>query len=734
VVKPIRLAILIALFALAAAPAAEAGVRVGHSGWEWSNPLPQGNTIRALDFAGQRGYAGGSFGTLLRSDDGGRSWTGLAPGITEDVASVEAVSADSVVVAGGCALRRSYDGGGAFRRLPWTEREQPCRAPIAASAFPSSDIGYVLREDGRFYRTSDGGASWSRVTDVPLLLATTGPDDTATGLAFSGPDSGVATSTSGIYRTTDGGASWSKVVRRTGGFTSAAFGDALGGLAVGSAGTVYKTLNGGLTWSATAAAAVAGPISLRQVVCLTARRCLVTSETGDRVLSTTTGGVTWTAETFPQGSALAAGFPSTTSAVVAGAGGAVAVSEDGAVTWTGVGSRLTGEFTRLSGRSGRLAFAFGSRGALARTTDGGQTWTYLAPPTQHDLIDVSFAGAEVGLALDSIGVVYRTADAGVTWLPVEIASSFSPQSVLALDDERVLLAGARGILRSTDGGASFRRVGGRAVRSAVLLGLDRAGGSLFAYGPKNLLGSRDGGIRWQKLGRPDHRPLGMADFVSSRSAFALGKGGRLWRTRNRGRSWRELVGAGTDGSFEIAFSSARNGYAVASDLFFAAGFDRPDYVLRTTDGGATFRPQLVAKTRDVNAILATRDATDFLLAGADQLFSTVTGGNSGRPSSLRLTTSRRRLAGPRQITIAGRLSPALEGQRVVVSTTYANPRQRRGANDWSFKSVRVGSDGTFKVRWTPRRTSVFVAQWTGDGAHRGAGSRPLKVTLPKRRF
>jgi photosystem II stability/assembly factor-like uncharacterized protein len=730
-VKLSRRFILVALLAAVSAPAAHAGVRVGHSGWEWSNPLPQGNTIRALDFAGARGYAGGAFGTLLRSDDGGHSWTGLAPGITEDVVSVQAIGADSVVVAGNCALRRSDDGGLGFRRLPWTARELPCRTPIAATAFPSGEVGYVLREDGRFYRSGDGGTSWSRMTDLPLPLVPTG-EDTATGLAFASTDIGVATATSGIYRTTDGGVSWKRVARRTGGFNAAAFGDALGGLAVGTGGTVYRTVNGGLTWAATPSAVAAGPVSLRLVTCATARSCLITSQTGDRVLRTINGGTAWTTESFPEGSALSAAFSGETAAVVAGAGGAVAVSDDGALTWSGVGSRLSGAFTRLSGRSGLLAFAFGFGGTITRTTDGGLSWTNLTAPTRDDLIDVSFADTQVGFALDAIGLLHRTGDGGATWLPVSIERSFSPQAVLALDEERVLLVGARGIRRSIDGGASFRRVGRRSVRSAVLFGLDRAGGWLYAYGPKTLLASPNGGASWRKLGRPDHRPLAMADFVSSRTAFALGKGGRLWRTHDRGRSWRELVGAGTDGSFEIAFSNAREGYAVASDLFFAAGFDRPDYVLRTTDGGATFRPQLVAKTRDVNAILATRD-TDFLLAGDDQLFSTVTGGNSGRPSSLRLSTRRHRLAHPRRVTIAGRLSPPLEGQRVVVSTAYANPRQRRGATDWTFKSVRVGSDGSFKVRWTPRRTSVFVAQWTGDGAHRGAGSKALKITLPRPR-
>src|SRR6187431_2135811 len=42
---------------------AGAGVSVGHSGWFWGDPQPQGNTLNGIDFAGSRGYAAGDFGT-----------------------------------------------------------------------------------------------------------------------------------------------------------------------------------------------------------------------------------------------------------------------------------------------------------------------------------------------------------------------------------------------------------------------------------------------------------------------------------------------------------------------------------------------------------------------------------------------------------------------------------------------------------------------------------------------
>ena len=47
------------------AAAAQGAVTVGHSGWSWGSPSPQGQTVRALEFEGARGYAAGAFGTVL---------------------------------------------------------------------------------------------------------------------------------------------------------------------------------------------------------------------------------------------------------------------------------------------------------------------------------------------------------------------------------------------------------------------------------------------------------------------------------------------------------------------------------------------------------------------------------------------------------------------------------------------------------------------------------------------
>src|SRR6187431_1301937 len=81
---------------LAALPAlAPASVQVGSSGWQWGNPLPQGNTVHAMSFVGATGYAAGDFGTLLRTTDGGATWSGLLSGTFTDLTTVQAIDADS---------------------------------------------------------------------------------------------------------------------------------------------------------------------------------------------------------------------------------------------------------------------------------------------------------------------------------------------------------------------------------------------------------------------------------------------------------------------------------------------------------------------------------------------------------------------------------------------------------------------------------------------------------------
>src|SRR3954453_17545256 len=187
------LAVLVLPAAAHAAP-----VEVAHAGWSWGSPLPQGDNLTSVAFQGQRGYAVGEFGTMLRSDDGGSSWNGVSTGLTEDLDLVRMISPDSVVVAGGCPVRRSDDGGRTFRRLPWTASDARCTAGGAAVAFPSPTTGYPPLANGHVLRSPDSGRTWSRRTAVPGPPATSRASRVSpTDLVFTTTDRGFAATTGG---------------------------------------------------------------------------------------------------------------------------------------------------------------------------------------------------------------------------------------------------------------------------------------------------------------------------------------------------------------------------------------------------------------------------------------------------------------------------------------------------------------------------------------------------------
>lgn len=735
-----RWAAAVAAAALIAPATAGAQVSVGHSGWTWGNPTPQGNTLRALEFVGERGYAAGDFGTLLRTDDGGASWTGIATGIASDLRRIRIVSRDTIVVAGDCTVRRSDDAGASFTRLPWTTSDESCTAKVSSLAFPSGEVGYLLLDDGNVLRSADGGRTWARRTAVPGTRSTPSGQAAPLDVAFTGADAGVAVTSAGqIFRTTDGGGSWTPVHASPRLLTGLHFPTVETGYAVGLGGLFLKTTDGGATWSEQTVAAGTPPLDFAVVRCVDAERCMAVTAKGDQVIRTLDGGQSFSSVSPSTEAVFAAAFPSPVRAVAVGIGGLTVVSNDAGGTWSGVGDKLRGAFAGLRAASRTTAYAFGPNGALARTVDGGRTWGNVGVSTPNAVIDVSFPTDEVGFALDSTGQLLRTDNAGVSWAILNTGTSTAPRAVLALDSKVVLLIGPRGLRRSTNGGTEFRPVRDRLVRRASLDAADRVPGAVIAYdrGGKAIVVSRDGGRRWRRIPRrPTRSNVRDYDWVSRRSGFALVDGGRLYATRDGGRRWSELPAIGGVPPALIAFTSARSGYVTSAS---AGAFGRGSHLLRTTDGGRTWRPQLVLDA-PLRALAAPGGGTDFLLgaaagvvgagSGSASLLATTTGGDRGEAArlSLRLRRSGRRRASRRRsrravaLQLDGRLGPPEGGERILVSM-----RSARGGR-WRRQVVTAASNGAFTTTWKTRGTVLFVAHWAGDDERRGAGSRVLKVT------
>jgi photosystem II stability/assembly factor-like uncharacterized protein len=460
----------IAATALLTAPA-HASVQVSQSGWQWGNPTPQGNTIRAIDFVQGRGYAIGDDGTALRTDDGGATWTGLATGTSQDLTRVQAVTPDVVVVlgGGGCVVRRSDDGGKTFHKM-FVLAETNCPDKVAASYFVTPQVGYLLLQDGNVLRTTDGGQTFGRGTAIPGTPASAGggrgvPADAI----FTSPDAGIVfiAGTNIAYRSTDDGASWTpepdvaagnvQRVKATDGTTFYAFGP----------NTLLQSTDAGQTWGALGGAA---GNAITGISC-TLLTCLMTTDKGDKLLRSEDGGKTVAAITASTAPLFAAGFATASRAVAAGSGGATAVSDDAGKNYTPVGGDIAGSFQfglRL-GPANNIALALGAKGQLARSTDGGVTWKAINVATSADMRDTSFSTQDDGYALDQRGGLFRTTNGGASWQPIDPGTTSPPRAVIT-SGSVVLLAGPKGVRKAMAASSAWpaaRRAPSRSTSSTA---------------------------------------------------------------------------------------------------------------------------------------------------------------------------------------------------------------------------------------------------------------------------
>ncbi len=295
---------------------------------------------------------------------------------------------------------------------------------LAVDATNASVI-YAGGADGGVWKTTNGGTSWSPLTDtqVSLAIGSIAIDPSNHNIIYAGTgednNNQDGYTGAGILKSTDGGTTWTNL---PGPFVGP-FGATTGGGSIGSL-AVHPT-NGQIL--------LAG----------------VTLSGNDGVFRSTDGGSTWTNVLG------GAGFPATAvvfdptngnnayAAIGPSSGtssNGVWGSKDGGVTWTGL-------LTAGSAPAGRVALALapstpttlyasvanatdGSLYAMYKTTNSGTTWTqltsipnYCNPQCWYDMAlavapnnaSVVFAVGAYQYATSSQTTVVRTTDGGTTW-------------------------------------------------------------------------------------------------------------------------------------------------------------------------------------------------------------------------------------------------------------------------------------------------------------------------------
>jgi len=225
-------------------------------------------------------------------------------------------------------------------------------------------------------------------------------------------------------------------------------------------------------------------------------------------------------------------------------------------------SNTTAGLRGLSVVSPRVAWASGTNGTFLKTTDGGEHWRSAVVPSAEglDFRDVeAFDENRAYLLASGEGEnsrVYKTIDGGNHWTL---------------------------LFTNRDGAGFFDAMAFWDESHGILVG-DPVDGQLVVFT------TADAGRSWQRQKTPEAL-AGEGAFAASGTClvvrgagdawFATGGpgGARVFRTRDRGRTWRvaktRLGGTKTAGIFSLAFADKRNGIAVGGD------YQKPNATERT---------------------------------------------------------------------------------------------------------------------------------------------------------
>lgn len=157
--------------------------------------------LEAMSFPSQwTGYVGGWNQYFAKTEDSGNSWVQQTPipdayiytGIEFKDEWNGVVTAQTT---SGMAVYTTNDGG-----TTWVEGSGLAAIPYKLT-YVEGDTYFLVTNAGQIQKSTDNGATWTTVFTTPgnALLV---------GIAFNDSMNGIATADSDVYRTTDGGATW----------------------------------------------------------------------------------------------------------------------------------------------------------------------------------------------------------------------------------------------------------------------------------------------------------------------------------------------------------------------------------------------------------------------------------------------------------------------------------------------------------------------------------------------
>jgi photosystem II stability/assembly factor-like uncharacterized protein len=593
-------------------------------------PLNSGGSqnFTSIDFVNDTiGYVGGQGiinPTLIKTIDGGTTWSNIAPNIIGNVSCVNFLTATKGFIltdVSGSYLMSTNDGGTTWNAVSGITG---CGSG-AKIYFKDSNNGYLYDDClAGVYYTTDGGVTWNVHPVLTYEIQNIFFSSTNIGYASDGNNQ--------IYKTTDGGTTWNLLTKATSkNISSLYFISDTEGYGVGY-NFVVATYDGGNTW--TLVNDNVGGSSITYV----GGKSYIDAQyiSGDNwatfkyILDNNYTGTSPVAS-FPSSnygyaagsngalyklnlSSFSGAYISRNSLNYIGAGGSKTLGISSTNNWTAVPSNSWVSVSPSSGtgnvsltittssnssipRAGWVNIISGTDTAqigIAQSSDLGNNWVGVDADINQNLNAINFVDDNIGY-VGGDGIInptmLKTTDGGATWV------NLAPPIIANIDDIEFTSATKGWITTNdnnsplwttADGGTTWNPVssvatGCNGINSLYFKNINEG----YVLGCLGIYYTIDGGVTWNT--HPDLNNIFVTaiNFSSASVGYIADQSGYIYKTTNGGTNWSFLSKAASQRIQSFYFTSDTQGYALGTN-----------FVLATSDGGVTWsivNDQLVGK-------------------------------------------------------------------------------------------------------------------------------------------
>jgi photosystem II stability/assembly factor-like uncharacterized protein len=585
--------------------------------WNWVNPVPQGNSLNAIQYVDTICYAVGQDGKIIRTANSSDTlWVDISTDFPMDLFDVHFVNNSIGYAVGdnGIILKSGQNDS-------WDTLSSGTHYLFKCISFANEATGVAAGYQGLIKRTTNEGESWVEINS--------GTSKTLNSIFFSSDQTGFMVGDDGaVIKTTDAGASWSTVLAGTAEILyDVYFPTPQIGFIVGRNGKILKSTDGGNTWNDVSNTAI--DETLYAVYFKDATNGFIAGANG-LVLKTSNGGLSWVPQDTPLNLAIYdITANSNGESYFTGSMGTIMKSNDIGNEYTILVSGSNQSLSALHFVDKTTGYAVGgspfdNKGLILKTEDEGDSWSQLISFEEH-LYDVFFLDRDTGYVTGVGGIIYKTTDGGLDWDTLNSNTLANLYSIYFPFPRKGYAVGIGGrITYTSDYGQSWDLIPSGTTQHLFHISFTDDKDFGIITGNNGVILKIIDSTYITSLSSGTSIPLYDADFLDNSRGYISGYNGTILRTSNAGEDWIKKTSGVNSPLTSVFYYNDTTAYACGDG----------GTILKTNDGGNFWFHQNTGTSNNFGDIWFTSIDTGIVVGAGLSIMKTVIGGGYEPPQSI----------------------------------------------------------------------------------------------------